>query len=83
MPYGKVLSDAVKVEMWSLTSALQNERPDDEQLSEENKVEISRVYPNGEWVVFEPDCKPQKNGMFWVKVTDSDRYQDEYIVHFY
>lgn len=89
-PPGKTMGEKPKVEMWRLSRAPRN-LVSQKDLSKTRQIPIKEVFPNGRYVVFEPDYTApamrttdtgQPDGVYWIRVT-GEGFKDEYLVEFY
>lgn len=89
-PPGKSMGKEPKVEMWRLSRAPRN-LVSQSDLSKTRQIPIKEIFPNGRYIVFEPDYEApamrkndagQLDGVYWIRV-HGDGFKDEYLVEFY
>ncbi|MBR5214437.1 MAG: hypothetical protein IKV92_09270 [Akkermansia sp.] len=89
-PPGVTVGANPKVEMWCLSRS-PKKRMTDADLHRARPIAVSAVFPNGNYLVFEPDYNDplfrrnksgQITGIYWVRVSWSG-FMDEYVVELY
>ncbi len=86
-PSGVDLGSEVTVEMWRLNNSLKT-KPAKSKLGKSNAVPIKASFPNGSFVVFEPDYDKMKkkkdklSGTYWIRIK-AGKFTDEYVVDLY
>lgn len=89
-PPGKSMGQKPEVEMWRLSRS-PRDLVNQSDLRKSRRIPIRKIYPNGGFVVFEPDYSAsamrsnesgQPDGVYWIRVR-GDGFSDEYLVEFY